>query len=129
MLPADQPQPIRKDLLCSVNRWEDQNRPDVLRLASGGGGRSLRGGGRGLRVRGQEPDLVAAPRRSGVVVHGHHVAPPVDTGAGAQQLQQQTDLTDNRLLRGRPEKNPERQVRDRQERDRQVRHKWVRTDR
>lgn len=62
--------------------------------------------GRSLRVSADEPDLIAAPRRPGVVVHGHHVAVSAEEVSGVQKLPEEADLPAHRLLGGRPEERP-----------------------
>lgn len=53
-----------------------------------------------------EPDLIAALRDAGVLVNGHDVGFPEHGVCGAQELPEETDLPQNRLLGGYPVENP-----------------------
>lgn len=53
-----------------------------------------------------EPDLIAALRDAGIFISSHDVGFPEHSVCGAQELPEETDLSQNRLLSGHPIENP-----------------------
>lgn len=53
-----------------------------------------------------EPDLIAALRDARIFISSHDVGFPKDSVCGAQELPEETDLSQNCLLSGHPIENP-----------------------